>query len=123
MYNIAAYSVYLALVLVVVIHVGGFLYRNGRYFLQDLLGEAQTATAVNNLLYAGYCLVNAGGAFNCLYRAESFNSFTSSFIYIATQLGYLLLVLAILHYLNLGFITILKITKHKKTISHGNRSY
>lgn len=121
MYNTVAYLLYLLLVLVVVVYVGLYLYRNGRYFLEQLLDDDTTAHAVNKFLFTGYCLVNAGGAFRCLYVANEFHSYLEALAYVSVELGYLLLVLSVMHYINMLVIALLKFIKHKKQISHGNR--
>ena len=108
MYNTFAYIVYLSLVLIVVIFVGGFLFRNGKFFLMEIFHDEKLVESVSRFLYAGYCLVNAGGAFNCLHKTENFNSYRGAAEYIADNLGELLVLLALMHFFNMIVLPLLK---------------
>lgn len=110
MYNLLAYFIYLFLVLVVIIFVGGFLFRNGKFFLKEIFQNQKTTQAISVFLYAGYCLINTGGAFFCLQKIENFNSYLSSLEYVTTNIGSLLVLLALLHFFNMLILPILKKT-------------
>ena len=121
MYNALAYLVYLALALLVVLVVGRLLYKNGRFFLLEIFGEERTADAVNRFLYAGYCLVNAGGAFNCLHSTKNLTSLQQSLEYVSFNQGILLLLLGAMHCFNLAVLPSLKSllkSKHSTTPPH-----
>lgn len=108
MINAIAYLLYLLLALLVVIVVGAVLYRNGRFYLVELFGNEKLADAVNRFLYTGYCLLNIGGAFNCLVRAGQFSDYTSAFEYVMVNQGQLLLLLGGMHAFNLAVLPLLK---------------
>jgi hypothetical protein len=108
MYNTVSYIIYLSLVLATVIFVGGFLFRNGRFFLEDIFHNDSVVSSVNRFLYAGYCLVNAGGAFRCLYKTEKFSSYLQGLEYVAVNIGQLLLLLGTLHFANMVLLPLLK---------------
>lgn len=108
MINLLAYTIYLLLVLVVVLIVGRTLFRNGRFYLVEVLGQEKLADAVNRFLYTGYCLVNAGGAFNCLVRAEQFSNYRQAAEYVIINQGELLLILGGMHMFNLAVLPLLK---------------
>lgn len=108
MINLLAYTIYLLLVLLVVLIVGRTLFRNGRFYLVEILGQENLADAVNRFLYTGYCLVNAGGAFNCLVRAEQFSNYRQAAEYVIINQGELLLILGGMHMFNLAVLPLLK---------------
>src|ERR1700742_1850777 len=108
MYIFSAYLIYLVLALLVVGVVGRLLYKNGRFFLVEIFGSEKTADAVNRVLYTGYCLVNAGGAFNCLHRVGNLVSWQQCFEYIFFNQGFLLLLLGLMHCFNLAVLPLLK---------------
>jgi hypothetical protein len=108
MYNTFAYIVYLSLTLVVIVFVGLLIFRNGRFYLVELFRDEHIADAVNRFLYAGYCLLNAGGAFRCLVRVEEFTSYRQTFEYVVAGQGQLLLLLGLMHGINLAVLPLLK---------------
>ncbi|MBC7861870.1 MAG: hypothetical protein IAF38_02780 [Bacteroidia bacterium] len=118
MYNLFAYILYLSLVLFVVIFVGRFLYNNGRFYLMDIFNDEKLVDSVNRFMYAGYCLVNAGGAFNCLHKTNTFSSYTESVVYVSENTGELLILLGIMHFINMLVLPLLKnVFKSKKVVS------
>lgn len=114
MINTIAYTIYLLLALIVVLVVGRILYRNGRFYLVEIFGDESIADSVNRFLFLGYCLVNTGGAFNCLVRAKEFHTYTEAFEYVALHQGQLLLLLGLMHSFNLAVLPLLKNLFRKK---------
>lgn len=108
MYTAAAYTIYLALALVVVVVVGRRLFVNGRFYLVELFHDEHLADVVNRVLYMGYCLINIGGAFRCLSDTGELNSFREVFEYIIRNQGQLLLLLGLMHAFNLVVLPLLK---------------
>jgi hypothetical protein len=108
MYTLVAYTVYLALALLVVVVVGRILFVNGRFYLVEIFHSETVADIVNRFLYAGYCLVNAGGAFRCLAHHDPFASCSDALIYVAENQGQLLLLLGVMHTVNLSVLPLLK---------------
>jgi len=108
MYTAFAYTSYLALALLVVVAVGRRLYVNGRFYLVELFHDENVADAVNRFLYAGYCLMNAGGAFYCLSGGKELQSFLQAVEYVVYNQGQLLLLLGLMHAFNLAVLPALK---------------
>lgn len=108
MYNTFAYILYLSLALLVVLLVGRTLFRNGRFYLVEIFGDEHLADTMNRLLFTGYCLVNAGGAFYCLHKTKAFDSYLSVTEYVCTNQGQLLLLLGLMHAFNLAVLPMLK---------------
>lgn len=103
MYNIVAYSAYLACSLVVVLWVGRVLHRNGRAYLFEECPDKMVSEAANNILYVCYCLLNAGFAFYDLHTCGPLSSMAELLEFLASSEGFLLLVLGFMHILNLLF--------------------
>ena len=114
MINTIAYVLYLLLALLVVLVVGRILYRNGRFYLVEIFGDASIADSVNRILYTGYCLVNTGGAFHCLVRAKTFGGYREAFEYVVLHQGQLMLLLGVMHCFNLAVLPLLKNVFRKK---------
>jgi hypothetical protein len=108
MYNALAYIIYLSLALVSVLVVGRLLFFNGRFFLVEIFHNEKIADAANRFLITGYCLINAGGAFNCLHKTENFESAAQVLEYVFLYHGELLLLIGIWHCLNLCILPLLK---------------
>lgn len=103
MYNVIAYSAYLACSLVVVLWVGRILHRNGKAYLFEECPDQLVSEAANNILYVCYCLLNAGFAFYDLNACHRLNSLAEIIEFLASSEGFLLLVLGFMHLLNLLF--------------------
>lgn len=121
MYNTFAYILYLLLALVVVLIVGRILFRNGRFYLVEIMGEEHLADIINRFLFTGYCLVNAGAAFRCLHKTESFDSYLRVVEYVCVNQGQLLLLLGLMHAINMVVLPKLKPVFKSKTPAE-NRS-
>lgn len=106
---IAVYVVYLAVSLLVTVLLGRTLHRHGRCFVISCLnGDVQAADAVNNLLLAGFYLVNI--AFVALVLRSDIDVVTcrQSVDLLSTKLGIVMLTLGVLHFLNLIVLGFLK---------------
>lgn len=106
---IAVYVVYLAVSLLVTVLLGRTLHRHGRCFVISCLnGDVQAADAVNNLLLAGFYLVNI--AFVALVLKSDIDVVTcrQSVDLLSTKLGIVMLTLGVLHFLNLIVLGFLK---------------
>ena len=105
---VAVYVVYLVVSLLVTVLLGRTLHRHGRCLVISCLnGDVQAADAVNNLLLAGFYLVNI--AFVALVLKSDINVVTcrQSVDLLSTKLGIVMLTLGVLHFVNLivlGFI-------------------
>ncbi len=108
MYNAQAYIIYLALALVSVLVVGRKLFVNGRFYLVEIFHDEKIADAANRFLITGYCLVNVGGAFNCLHRVAGFETMMQAMEYVFLNQGKLLLLIGTWHCVNLCLLPLLK---------------
>lgn len=102
------YAVYLVASLLVTVLLGRTLHRHGRYFVVRCLnGDVRSADAVNNLLLAGFYLVNVAFVALVLRSEMSVETFRQCVELLSTKLGIVLLTLGGMHFVNLivlGFV-------------------
>jgi len=101
-YNISAYIVFIALMVFIILFVGKYFYTNGRVFIISLLkGNVSLADSINRLLLAGYYLVNIGYAFLKIKDWKKINTMEAWCSSMALNMGTLIVILAMMHYLNM----------------------
>lgn len=102
------YAVYLVASLLVTVLLGRTLHRHGRYFVVRCLnGDVGSADAVNNLLLAGFYLVNVAFVALVLRSEMSVETFRQCVELLSTKLGIVQLTLGGMHFVNLivlGFV-------------------
>jgi hypothetical protein len=102
MYVVACYITYLALSLAVTIWVAQTLRRDGRSFLIDAFhGNHDLADSVNHLLVVGFYLINVGYITLALRTSDSVPTVRSAIELGCDKLGFVLIVLGIMHFFNL----------------------
>jgi hypothetical protein len=103
------YAAYLVASLLVTVLLGRTLHRHGRCFvIRCLNGDVQSADAVNNLLLAGFYLVNIAFVALVLKSDIGVETFRQSVDLLSTKLGLVLLTLGVMHFLNLIVLGFLK---------------
>lgn len=102
MYVVGAYAAYLFLSISLTIWVARTLVKNGRVFLVDsFLGNETLADSVNHLLAAGFYLVNVGYIALALKGGDRPGDLAEAIESLSTKVGWVLLVLGAMHFLNL----------------------
>jgi hypothetical protein len=102
MYAVYAYLAYLGVSIAVTIWVARTLSRNGRVFLIDTFHQNEAlADAVNNLLVVGFYLINIGYVTLALKYGARPSDLAGSIEVMSTKVGFVLLVLGAMHFLNL----------------------
>jgi hypothetical protein len=120
-YNIAAYIIYLSLMIFLIVYVGRYFYSNGRVFIVSLFnGDESLADQINKLLLIAYYLFNIGYAFIELNHWEKVTSVEMLLGSITSNMALLILILAVTHYFNMVVIYLLS---KKKSNSITNKSY
>ncbi len=100
--NISAYIAFIALMIIIIVYVGRYFYTNGRVFIISLLkGNISVADSINRLLLAGYYLLNIGYAFLKLQNWRKISTLEGWCSSLAINMGTLILILALMHYLNM----------------------
>jgi hypothetical protein len=99
---VVTYGLYLAISIALTIWVARTLFRNGRVFLVDVFhGNAALADSVNHLLVVGFYLVNLGYVAMALKLGYDVTSTRGSIEALSAKVGWVLLVLGAMHFLNL----------------------
>ncbi len=107
--NVWAHLAYLGISITSTIWVARTLQRNGRVFLRELvLGTPEIADAVNNLLVVGFYLINLGYVALALRYGERAGDGAAAIEAVSSQVGLVLLVLGVMHFVNLGIFSKLR---------------
>ena len=102
MYIVICYVAYLAVSLTATIWVARTLRRNGRSFLIEAFqGNRELADSVNHLLVVGFYLINIGYVTLALRTAAEVATARSAIELVSDKLGFVLIVLGVMHFLNL----------------------
>ena len=102
MYIVPSYFIYLAISVIVTIWVARTLHNRGRVFLVDAFeGREPLADSVNDLLVAGFYLINVGYVTLALRSAENPVTLRQAIEMLSDKLGLVLLVLGLMHFFNL----------------------
>jgi len=101
-YNVGAYIIYIFLMVFIIGYVGRYFYTNGRVFILSLLNNNSVLTDyINKLLLIAYYLFNIGYAFIKLKQWQKITSLEGMLSSLALNMGVLIIILAITHYLNM----------------------
>lgn len=107
--NTLAYIIYLSLTYLITVHVGLRFYRNGRIYILTLFhGDQELTDFVNKLLLVGYYLLNLGYAAVMIRFWDTITSWTELLSSICTMTGRIMLTLAVIHFVNMGIIYLLR---------------
>jgi len=99
---VVTYFLYLAISICLTVWVARTLHRNGRLFLVDVFhGNEALADSVNHLLVVGFYLINLGYVTLALKLGYEVTSARGSIEALSHKVGYVLLVLGLMHFFNL----------------------
>jgi len=105
----ATYATYLLLVTIVTIFVARTLSKNGAVFLIDGFGGNEAlAHSINHLLVVGFYLVNLGFAMLQLDTHRGINTLDQALVFLSGKIGFVLMILGIVHFFNLIAINMFK---------------
>jgi hypothetical protein len=111
-YNISAYIIFLSLMIFIIGYVGRYFYSNGRVFIISLMNDnVELADQINKLLLIAYYLFNIGYACLTLKYWQRISSIETLFSSLSVNMGVLILILALTHYLNMLIIYYLSKSK------------
>lgn len=117
-FNTTAYGIYILIILFIIIYVGRFFHRKGRVFIVDLMkGDTTYADNLNNILLLAYYLFNIGYAFLKLRTWEYVSGIEILISSLGSNIGLLILILAVTHYFNMWLIYYLS-KKHSLSFTH-----
>ena len=105
-YNILGYIIFITIIIFIVKVVGQICYRNGNIFLASLIPDhLDMCRQINKMLLIGYYLVNIGYACMTLVSWETIHSFGQLIEVIAFRISLIIVILSVLHYINIFFLT------------------
>ncbi len=114
-YNTIGYLTYLPIIGFITVYIGKQCHTHGLIFVKQAINEESTAEAVNNMLLVGYYLINLGYAVMALTQWRFIDSWAELVSEIASQIGYIVIILAGLHYVNiLTLLIVRKFNTHNK---------
>ena len=101
-YNVCAYITFLTLIIFIIVYAGRYFYSNGRIFIISLFkGNIALADGLNKLILIAYYLLNIGYSFIRLKQWQKITSLEMLFSSLASNIGVLVFILAIIHYINM----------------------
>jgi hypothetical protein len=98
---VVTYVVYLVVSVALTVWVGRTLHKNGRVFLVDVFKDEPLADSVNHMLLVGFYLINFGYVTMNLQMDRVVADAKQSIEALSTKVGWVLLVLGGMHFLNL----------------------
>jgi p-aminobenzoyl-glutamate transporter AbgT len=100
--TVITYLLYLAISIALTVWVAQTLFKNGLRFLEDVFhGDAGLADSVNHLLVVGFYLINLGYVSLALRVGSDVNTVRTSIEVLSQKIGFVLLVLGVMHFFNL----------------------
>jgi len=106
MFVVHVYLAYLVLSIAITVWVARTLHQNGRAFLLDAFtGQTELADSVNHLLVVGFYLINLGWMVRSLRTYYDVDTVRAAIELLSEKVGVVLLVLALMHFLNLYLFT------------------
>lgn len=117
-FNIIGYSIYIVVIIYITIFIGKKFHSNGRVFIHELFTNHDLCEAVNNILLVAYYLLNIGNAILMMRTWPQIQSFASLIEAICTNIGQIILLLAVIHYVNIILLLVSRTQINKVTIKH-----
>ena len=99
--TLVTYAAYVVISICLTIWVARTLFKNGRVFLVDVFRDEALADSVNHLLVVGFYLINFGFVSLALKLRARVADATESVEALSYKVGYVLVVLGAMHFLNL----------------------
>ncbi len=115
MYTTSAYALYILISVAITVFVSRTLSKNGEIYLVDgFNGNEALAKSVNHMLVVGFYLLNLGFV---LLRIQGFGkaaNIDDLLIYLSTNVGTVMFILGVMHFLNMFVIHAFRSVQLKK---------
>ncbi len=117
-YNSIGYLFFFSIMFYVIGVVGWQFYSNGKYYLQSIFkADPHLVDSINKMMLIGYYLFNLGYVAISIHGWEQIYTLTDLIGIVAEKSGAIILILGVMHYLNLFWMShFYKIKKFLKTI-------
>jgi len=114
-FGISTYVAYVAVSSAFTVWVGRTIYKNGRVFLIDVFhGNENLADSVNHLLVCGFYLISFGYISLALKLGYTIFDAQEAVEALSLKVGWVLLVLGLMHFFNLFLFTHLRGRKERR---------
>lgn len=111
---VVSYLLYLAISIGLTVWVARTLFQNGRAFLVHVFrGDNNLADSVNHLLVVGFYLINLGYVSLALKTGDDVTGARTVIELLAGKIGFVLLVLGVMHFFNLAVFNRLRTAPDK----------
>ncbi len=107
-YNLLAYLIYGTLTYFITVRVGWLFHKHGIHFIRNELQDEQIANSVNNMLLVCYYLTNLGYITRLIWYWQPIKSPQMLIESLSEKVAYIVLMLGILHFINMGIIYFLR---------------
>ena len=105
--NVLAYLIFITVSIVITFVVGNSLHKTGKVFLSNLFDdEIEIMLTINNVLLAGYYLLNIGFVLYTINNWEDIREVYQLIHQTGYHLAIILIVLASIHYVNITALLI-----------------
>ncbi|MFD2286513.1 hypothetical protein GJU39_01120 [Pedobacter petrophilus] len=105
-YNLIGYSIFIAIIVLIIVIVGRICYRNGNIFVVALIPDhLDLCQQINKTLLVCYYLVNIGYCTMTLVSWDAVSSPLQLVEILAIKLAVIICILSVLHYLNIFLLT------------------
>lgn len=121
--NTIGYIIFFIIIYVVTIHIGLVFYRNGEHFLKMLLpNDLHLVNPINHVLLVGYYLLNLGYSTISIIRWPEINSTQELIAYLSGHAGFIIFMLALIHYFNMTWLFLYSRFVEKQNKIHTNNN-
>ncbi len=105
MYTAIAYATYILISVIITVFVSKTLSKNGEIYLVDGFGGNEAlAKSVNHMLVVGFYLLNLGFVLLRIKATSSIDQIESLLIYLSSNIGVVMFILGIMHFINMLMI-------------------
>lgn len=111
-YNTLSYMIYAPIAIYITVVVGYQCYKNGLVYVQSIFKDEDVALAINKILLIGYYLTNIGYAIMMIKKWEKVESFIEMINVLSYNLATIILLLALLHYINVATLALWRKTSN-----------
>ncbi|WP_288461770.1 hypothetical protein [uncultured Chryseobacterium sp.] len=101
MFNIISYLLFLSVSSYITIDVGRRCYNAGKHYLNYLIHDSDLCLTINRILLGCYYLINLGYIALNLTHWEKVDSMEEMLSVTAVRIGYITLILCVLHFMNI----------------------
>lgn len=101
MFNIVSYIIFLTVSFYITIDVGRRCFQAGKSYLEYLIHDKEMCLTINRILLGCYYLLNLGYIAINLAVWDQVNSTEELIAVTAVRIGYIALILCVLHYINI----------------------